>query len=139
MNEPVPRDDDDRKVLSYIRSHGWHMVGVESDEEGPGSAYSVGLLRTFGHPEILVVGLDTPVLFGMINQIGELIRTGKRFEHYSGPKTVDHSGHLYLLTFFAPSTPLGFPAINLGWGPIVEGLVKALLIVEPEVRRQARF
>jgi Domain of unknown function (DUF4262) len=82
MNEPVPRDDDDRKVLSDIRSHGWHMVGVESDEEGPGFAYSVGLLRTFGHPEILVVGLDASVMFGMINQIGELIRTGKRFEHH---------------------------------------------------------
>ena len=41
-------------------------------------------LALFAHsvtPEILVVGLDFPEMFGMINQIGELVRAGKRFEH----------------------------------------------------------
>jgi hypothetical protein len=63
----------------------------------------------------------------------------KQTSNYSGPKKVDHSDHLYLLTFFATSTPLGCPPIDLGWGPIVKGLMETLLIVEPEIGRQASF
>ena len=51
---------------------------------------------------------------------------------------MDHSGHLYLLTFFAPSTRSDIP-INLGRGPIVKRLMKVLLIVEPEIGSQPRF
>jgi hypothetical protein len=80
-HEPVPTDNQDRKLLDDIRRHGWHIVGIESDDEGPGFAYSVGLYRSFDHPEILVIGLDTAVMFGIVNGIGEIVRAGSRFEH----------------------------------------------------------
>jgi hypothetical protein len=77
---PAARDDADRKLLADIDQYGWHVVGVEQDDEGPGFAYSVGLYRTFGHPEMLVIGLAINVMFGMVNGVGELVRGGKRFE-----------------------------------------------------------
>jgi hypothetical protein len=80
-HETVPTDDQDRKLLDDIRRHGWHILGIESDDEGPGFAYSVGLYRSFDHPEILVIGLDTAVMFGIVNGIGEIVRAGSRFEH----------------------------------------------------------
>ena len=79
--EPIARDERDRKLLGDIREYGWHVVAVASDAEGPGLAYSVGLHRTFNHPETLVLGLGTDVMFGMINGIGESVRGGKRFDH----------------------------------------------------------
>lgn len=80
--EPTPEDDFDRKLLDDIARHGWHMISVEADESGPGFAYSIGLYRTFDHPEILIIGLDGEVMFGMINGIGEAIRDRKkRFAH----------------------------------------------------------
>jgi hypothetical protein len=78
---PVPADDHDRKLLADVQVHGWHVIGVEEDEEGPGFAYSIGLYRTFGHPEIIVVGLRVQVMHRMINVVGEEVRSGKKFGH----------------------------------------------------------
>jgi len=32
---PVARDDEDRQVLADIAQIGWHMIGIEQDDEGP--------------------------------------------------------------------------------------------------------
>jgi hypothetical protein len=78
---PAAQDDGDRKLLADIERHGWHMLGITEDNDGPAFAYSVGLWHSFEHPEILVIGLGTDVMFGMINGIGEAVRDGNRFEH----------------------------------------------------------
>jgi hypothetical protein len=78
---PEPADDHDRKLLADVRRHGWHVIGVEEDEEGPGFAYSIGLYHSFRHPEVIVFGLRVRVIHGMINAVGEQIRSGEKFEH----------------------------------------------------------
>ena len=45
----------DDKVLSDIEEYGWHVVKVMEDNSGPGFCYSIGLFKTFGHPEIMIV------------------------------------------------------------------------------------
>jgi len=55
---PAPQGDSDRKLLADVQGHGWHVIGVETDEEEPGFAYSIGLYHTFRHPEIIVFGLS---------------------------------------------------------------------------------
>ena len=49
-------------------------------------------------------------------EFDEILLLGKQLQdsdgppvEYSGPRKVDHSGHLYLLTFFALSTPTWMP------------------------------
>lgn len=78
---PEPADHHDRKLLTDVQRHGWHVIGVTEDEEGPAFAYSIGLYHTFGHPEVLVLGLAVEVMHRIINGIGELVRSGQRFEH----------------------------------------------------------
>jgi hypothetical protein len=63
---PEPADDHDRKLLADVQGYGWHVIGIEEDEEGPGFAYSIGLHHNFGHPEIIAVGLRVQVMHGMI-------------------------------------------------------------------------
>ena len=40
------QDDDERRVIEDVQQYGWHIVGVEDDQEGPGFAYSIGLYHT---------------------------------------------------------------------------------------------
>jgi len=71
----------DTKVLTDIQSHGWHVVKVFSrqNEKGPEWAFSVGLLHSFGHPEVIVFGLPLDICMRVVNAIGEQVRAGKRF------------------------------------------------------------
>jgi hypothetical protein len=39
---PVAEDEHDRKLLADVEQFGWHMVGIEQDNEGPAFVYSVG-------------------------------------------------------------------------------------------------
>jgi len=52
-------DERERKTHADIKEFGWHVLLIPEDEQGPAFAYSVGLQKTFNHPEILVLGLDT--------------------------------------------------------------------------------
>jgi hypothetical protein len=52
---------------------------IPEDDVGPPFAYSVGLYRTFGNPEVIVLGLDLDLMHRMINMIGEEVRRGRRF------------------------------------------------------------
>ncbi|MCC6372752.1 MAG: DUF4262 domain-containing protein [Bacteroidia bacterium] len=69
----------DKKLHSDIESHGWHVLKVLADDTGPEFCYSVGLYKTFNHPEILIVGLNLDLAHSLINNIGEDIRAGKIF------------------------------------------------------------
>jgi hypothetical protein len=78
---PRPSDEHDRKLLADVEEHGWHVICVEEDEQGPGFAYSIGLFRTFQHPEVIVFGLAVSVMHPMVNAVGEGIRSGNRLQH----------------------------------------------------------
>jgi hypothetical protein len=78
---PEPHDDHDRKLLADVARHGWHVIGVEEDEEGPAFAYSIGLYHSFKHPEIIVLGLPVDVMHRIINAVGKQVRSEERLEH----------------------------------------------------------
>lgn len=71
--------DGDKKLLADIDEVGWHVVGVLTDDEGPGFAYSIGLFKSFGHPEIVIIGLKIDTAHVLINNIGHDIKNGKVF------------------------------------------------------------
>lgn len=75
----VPEEDRDTKLISDIEEVGWHVVMIPEDDDGPASAYSIGLFQTFGHPEIIIFGLDLGLMHQMINLIGEEVRQGRQF------------------------------------------------------------
>ncbi len=74
-----PLDDADLRVLADVADEGWHTRVVPADAEGPGHAFTVGLLRTFDHPELIAVGLPPPELPRTVNRLAERIRRGERF------------------------------------------------------------
>lgn len=68
-----------RDRLRTIERHGWSITGVYGDEEGPPFAYTVGLTRYDGHPELLVSGLPTKTAARFLNSFGEQVRRGARY------------------------------------------------------------
>ena len=43
-------------------------------------AFSIGLYHTLGHPEILVMGMPPGRAQQLINDVGETVRAGRRYE-----------------------------------------------------------
>jgi hypothetical protein len=54
---PTPETDRDRALLADIEAQGWHVVDVPELNLQPGWGFTVGLARSFEHPEIVVFGL----------------------------------------------------------------------------------
>jgi len=75
--------DSDQQVLSDIEQYGLHIVHVLADDKGPGFGFSIGLFHNFKHPEIIFIGLQQELIHSLVNDIGEAIKKGKRFEPFT--------------------------------------------------------
>lgn len=62
----------------------WRLIGVFAEEDSPAFAYTYGLTRLYDHPEVIVFGLGEIQGMGhFLNEIGERVAQGERFEHGS--------------------------------------------------------
>ncbi|HEX4386530.1 MAG TPA: DUF4262 domain-containing protein [Myxococcales bacterium] len=75
---PLATSASERKMLTDVDAFGWHFVNVmESAEEGPFS-YTIGLWRTWQHPEIIITGLRTEVAPLLLRNVVEKVQKGWR-------------------------------------------------------------
>jgi hypothetical protein len=63
----------------HIEQFGWSIVAVEAEPAHAPFAYTVGLTRFHGHPELLVTGLDPASTAMLLNQLSLEVRAGRRF------------------------------------------------------------
>ncbi len=75
-----PLDASDLRLMADVAQAGYHVVAGAWNAGTPALAFSVGLFRTFDHPEVAVFGLAPPVLDAAIRRIAERVRLGARFE-----------------------------------------------------------
>ena len=74
---PQALDEHDRKFLDIIEQHGWHVMHVGSDEDGPSFTYSTGIFGLTGRPELIVFGLPMEVGHFVVNEYGNRLRAGE--------------------------------------------------------------
>ena len=74
MSDPV-----EQRVLDDIARFGWHLIQINADEAQPGFVYSIGMMETLGHPEIIMFGLARQLMGTVINDMGRQIRAGRNF------------------------------------------------------------
>jgi hypothetical protein len=72
--------DSDGSLLKKLEEYGWYVIKVGADDSEPAFAYTLGLYENFGHPEIIIFGLDFDTMHQLLNDAGERIRQGGRFE-----------------------------------------------------------
>ncbi len=78
--EGADRDEALFSLHAMVITHGWALQGVEAGPSTLGWVYSVGLAQRFRHPELVVVGGDLLDGARAINELGEEVRAGRRFE-----------------------------------------------------------
>ncbi|MBV8922498.1 DUF4262 domain-containing protein [Bradyrhizobium sp.] len=108
---PRPDNDADERIVGNVRKHGCHIVGIMPDEERPGYAFSIGLFVNYGHPEIVIFGLDRRDAGNVINDIRDRVSRGQR---YAAGDVGDQLlvGHK---ACFADVPPRPFPCLQLVW------------------------
>ena len=67
-------------ITDAVAEHGWFVAKIEAGEsdDEPAFAYTVGLYKTYDHPELICIGLPTDVMHVMLNNCGHLIKTGPK-------------------------------------------------------------
>lgn len=68
-------DQEDRRVIDFIRKYGCYIEVVNAEDDEPGFAYTVGLFG-IGHPELLVFGLDLNSISSVLNGLHTRIMDG---------------------------------------------------------------
>jgi hypothetical protein len=70
-------------ALKIIEKRGWHVLSVFLPENSTNQewfSYSTGLLLTYNHPEIILCGLSSETAHGVINDIGDAVACGRKYE-----------------------------------------------------------
>lgn len=62
------------QTKAHIEKYGLSVVSVESTQYQPAFAYSVGLVETYNHPEVICFGLGQKILHEIINDVAEIIK-----------------------------------------------------------------
>lgn len=68
---------EDQRIAESVARNDWHAIAVS--DQPPGFVYSCGLLTTFGHPELIIFGLETSLLYEILADMVALIRKGRVF------------------------------------------------------------
>src|SRR5690606_11849679 len=71
-------DQDDARTTRTIREHAVALtyVGAEPAEQATSFAYTTGLFG-LGHPELLVLGLDSHTAGALLNEVSRQVREGR--------------------------------------------------------------
>jgi hypothetical protein len=66
-------------VSANVSRTGWHVVSVAEGSHAPPYAYTIGLYRNHGHPEILTLGLDGDASASLLSALAAESAAGRRF------------------------------------------------------------
>jgi Domain of unknown function (DUF4262) len=70
-------DAPDRKILEDIEQFGCSVMHIAAESDLPPFAFSVGISRSTGAPEVIVLGLKQPMAHFVVNEYNRRIRIGE--------------------------------------------------------------
>lgn len=68
----------EKNIRNDVEEHGWSVALFEKGTATPSFAYTIGLWKTFNHPEVIAFGLPINLLHTILNDVGELVKEGKK-------------------------------------------------------------
>jgi hypothetical protein len=75
----VHSDPHEQKILDNIEKYGWHVVAVMGGPEGPPFAYTIGLMDSYQHPELILLGLQPETIHEIFKTVVEHVKAGRSF------------------------------------------------------------
>lgn len=75
------KNEADAQVAHDIREYGWHCLHVlpRFGEEGVGFTYTIGLVESYDHPELMIFGLGRERSHRVLCECANMIRAGTHF------------------------------------------------------------
>jgi hypothetical protein len=70
----------DTKALSDIETYGLHILSISEEGGAPSFSYSIGIERSLGLPELIVIGLTGALGGSVINECYRRMKAGERIE-----------------------------------------------------------
>lgn len=70
--------DDIEMCRSDIALGGFSVAAIVADETGCDWAYTIGLHQSYGHPELLLVGLEAPIAGAVVEVVARRVAEGFR-------------------------------------------------------------
>jgi hypothetical protein len=67
----------EEEIAAVVHEHGWFAASIS--DHAPPLLYSIGLMQTCNHPEIVVFGLDPDDAYAMISDLFRRIGAGRSF------------------------------------------------------------
>lgn len=77
MVRTVAEDPQEQKVIDDVNKYGWHCVGIHAEGDLGPYAFTIGLQHTYGHPELIMFGLQSTVAHAVFNIVVQAIQQGK--------------------------------------------------------------
>ncbi len=78
----------DQRTKEDIAKYGCSVMHVfDPEDKLPPFAYSIGIQRETGAPEVVVIGLKRPIAHSVVNEYNKRVREGERFavgQYYGG-------------------------------------------------------
>lgn len=74
---PDVEDEADERIIRNVREHGCHIL--EIPDADPPFAFSIGLFLNYGHPEVIIFGLESADFGAVINDIRDRAAAGRGF------------------------------------------------------------
>jgi hypothetical protein len=70
-----------QRIIDDVAKFGWHVVAVvpKAGEQWPEFAFTVGLHKTYNHPELIIFGLPMKVAHGIFSTCVERIEESEPF------------------------------------------------------------
>jgi len=76
MVRTVGEDESEQKLIDDVAEHGWHCVHIMAEDEHVAYSFTVGLYETYGHPELIIVGLSPGVSHQILSIVADAARVG---------------------------------------------------------------
>jgi hypothetical protein len=70
----------DKRTREYIEKYGCTVMHVLAEGKLPPFAYSIGIQKATGAPEVVVIGLKRPMAHSVVNTYNNRVRAGERLE-----------------------------------------------------------
>lgn len=76
----IEKDDLLEQTKLNIEKIGLQVIMVSSANYSPSFSYSIGLTKTYNHPEIICFGLSNQLGHEIINDVAEIIKKGENID-----------------------------------------------------------
>lgn len=75
MVREVGENESEQKVIDDIATYGWHCVNIHPEGEQVGYAFTIGLFQSYGHPELIIIGLPVKVAHQILATVADAARS----------------------------------------------------------------